>query len=304
MAHGVSYVVSVYNKAPYLAAMIESLRAQTGNFEREFIFIDDGSKDDSAAVLAALTPSLPGRVVVETIKNGGQAVATNRGFTYVTQDFVKLVDADDLVHADFTQVMLDAMQADPAAAMAISRLEQFKTGAEPDVAQAWTLQGVVDRIANPAAKMLRHSFFNPTQLLVRTSALKACGGCDERVKHCIDHGLGLRLTQHGAFLDVPALLAFQRIGMNESLSASVKLMLYEVTAHSMWFLRDYPNVSDDLKFLAVKRAAGRAWLWRLRHHNDHALSRWSLARLRAYLPMRNHADFIESLLPAFKPDTY
>ncbi len=48
---GVSYVVTVYNKAPYLPAVLDALAGQAGDFERQFIFVDDGSTDGGLDIL-------------------------------------------------------------------------------------------------------------------------------------------------------------------------------------------------------------------------------------------------------------
>ena len=52
--NGVSYIVTVYNKASFLPATIAALAAQQGDFEREFIFVDDGSTDGSIDQLRQL----------------------------------------------------------------------------------------------------------------------------------------------------------------------------------------------------------------------------------------------------------
>ena len=39
----VSFVVPVFNKAKYLKTVIKSLRLQTGNFDKEYIFVNDGA---------------------------------------------------------------------------------------------------------------------------------------------------------------------------------------------------------------------------------------------------------------------
>ena len=47
----VSFVIPVFNKAKYLKTVIKSLRQQTGNFDKEYIFINDGSTDNSLEIL-------------------------------------------------------------------------------------------------------------------------------------------------------------------------------------------------------------------------------------------------------------
>ena len=52
---GVSFVVPVYNKAAYLPDVLAAIRAQRGDFAWQYIFVDDGSTDDSLAILERLT---------------------------------------------------------------------------------------------------------------------------------------------------------------------------------------------------------------------------------------------------------
>ena len=77
-APGVSFVVPVYNKAPYLTGVLAAIRAQRGDFPRQYVLIDDGSTDGSLALLKELTGDWP-NTVIETQANAGSAHATNRG---------------------------------------------------------------------------------------------------------------------------------------------------------------------------------------------------------------------------------
>lgn len=301
MLPSVSFVITVYNKAPYLPALIDSLAAQAGDFAREFIFIDDGSRDDSLAVLAAHVEKLGPNVRIEAFANGGQAVATNRGLRLAQLEYVKPIDADDLIHRDFIAALLPILADAPMASMALSRQAKFLDEKLPALDAPWTAEGPAAFMADPTRRLLRHSIFNPTQLLIRNAAIQACGGCDERVRNSMEHALGLRLSQQGGFLEVPATLAFQRIGMADSLSANEGVTLAEVTAACGHFVADYPDLSLELKQLAARRAAGRAWLWQARKHGASVLSHWSLARLQARLPMRDHASFILAMAQGFTP---
>ena len=54
----VSFVIPVYNKSSYLDHVVKSLKNQIGDFQKEYIFIDDGSTDQSYTKLSKLTKNL------------------------------------------------------------------------------------------------------------------------------------------------------------------------------------------------------------------------------------------------------
>jgi len=86
-----SVVIPVYNEAPYLAEVIAAVKA-TGR-AGEIWVIDDGSTDDTAAILARYA----GDPVVRTHRlerNSGKGVALRAGFARATGDVVLVQDAD------------------------------------------------------------------------------------------------------------------------------------------------------------------------------------------------------------------
>jgi glycosyltransferase involved in cell wall biosynthesis len=52
---GVSFIVPVYNKAPYLNGVLAAIRAQRGEFPRQYVFVDDGSSDGSLEIVRRAT---------------------------------------------------------------------------------------------------------------------------------------------------------------------------------------------------------------------------------------------------------
>jgi hypothetical protein len=86
----VDIVVDNYNYAKYLPAAIASARAQT-HPQVNVIVVDDGSTDDSRAVLERYGDE----VTVLLKENGGQASALNVGFERCEGDVVIFLDADD-----------------------------------------------------------------------------------------------------------------------------------------------------------------------------------------------------------------
>jgi Glycosyl transferase family 2 len=89
---GVDIVVNNYNYGRYVGQAIQSALDQT--YEHvAVIVVDDGSTDDSRAVIA----SFGERVVTVLKENGGQASAFNAGLARSRGDVVVFLDADDLL---------------------------------------------------------------------------------------------------------------------------------------------------------------------------------------------------------------
>jgi len=106
--HGVSYVVTVYNKEAFLETTLRSLLDQQGDFEREYVVVDDGSTDRSVEIARDLVGGRPdGRVVVQA--NSGPACALNAGVRAATMPAVKPMDGDDYMAPDGTLRMLPGM---------------------------------------------------------------------------------------------------------------------------------------------------------------------------------------------------
>lgn len=294
MTAGVSFLVPVYNKAAYLPATLASIRAQVGEFPREHVFVDDGSTDGSLALVRDLTRDWPD-VTIHVQANGGSAQATNRCIALARHDYVKFVDADDLLHRDATRLLLRALTPADACLAWCDRV-MFQRGETPDLATPLaTVQA--EPLSEPLRPVLRNALFNPTQLLVRTAALRAVGGCDERVRHSQEYGMALRLAARWPFLHLPLPMAFQITGLPDSLSTDEGRQLQRVTRALGNFLSDHPDLDPATRRFAIRRAAGRAWLYARRHRGGGA--RWLWYKLRAGLPMRDAAGFVARCAEAF-----
>jgi len=118
-------IVAAHNEAPVLRVTIERLAAQDGPPEM-ILLADDGSNDDSAAVLArefglrapALgmlsdpSPVLPSLRWLR-LPHGGKARALNAAMLRVDTEMVLTVDADTLLEPGALRAMRDAFAAEP-----------------------------------------------------------------------------------------------------------------------------------------------------------------------------------------------
>ena len=88
----ISVILPVYNGSEYLTESIDCILNQTySNFE--FIIIDDGSTDDSAAIIANYTDV---RIRFYSQQNQGLASTLNRGISLANGNYIARQDQDDV----------------------------------------------------------------------------------------------------------------------------------------------------------------------------------------------------------------
>lgn len=100
-----SLILPVYNVAPFLPACLDSIAAMQPAAD-EIVAIDDGSTDDSAAILAAYAARLPQMKVVRQA-NAGVSAARNAGIALATGSHLAFLDPDDYVAPDYYGRLLD-----------------------------------------------------------------------------------------------------------------------------------------------------------------------------------------------------
>lgn len=102
----VSVVVPAYNVESYVGEAVASVMAQTVK-DWELILVDDGSTDRTAEICDAMAQA-DSRIHVVHTPNGGLSVARNRGLALCKGEWITFLDADDLLHPRFLEIMLKA----------------------------------------------------------------------------------------------------------------------------------------------------------------------------------------------------
>ncbi len=93
-APALSILVPVYNTAPYLRDTLISVLSQPG-LDFEVVAVDDGSTDDSAAILDAIKD--PRLTVVRLSANQGRGAARNEAARHARADWLCPFDSDDIM---------------------------------------------------------------------------------------------------------------------------------------------------------------------------------------------------------------
>ena len=98
MGTKVSVILPVYNVSDYLRQCMDSIVGQTLK-DIEIICVDDGSTDDSLAILKEYEAK-DQRVKVIQQANAGAGAARNKGLEIATGEYLSFLDSDDFFEPD------------------------------------------------------------------------------------------------------------------------------------------------------------------------------------------------------------
>lgn len=293
----VSYVVTVFNKAPYLWRTASALLAQNGEFSKEYIFVDDGSTDDSPRILSALANLHPDVQVIRQA-NRGPAAALNVGLARARGRFIKPMDGDDELAPHATEALLAALarsQVDVAYAN-FYRQAHFDPRDPAATAQWPSREAGLSEAARATAPVMRGAALakailkpniRPSSMIATAAALRGAGLCDEGV-FVQDYSLELRLAlRHDmAVIDAP-IYRLPRAAPGR-LSDNCAQTLHDVNLALARFVAESPSLPEPLRRFALQRAAGRAWKWAKRELGRSMVSceffRYVASRARALAP--------------------
>lgn len=134
----VSIIVPVYNVAPYLPRCVESLIHQTYTFT-ELIFINDGSTDNSLAVLQSLQQQYPA-IKILSQDNAGPGPARNNGLDHASGDYVLFVDGDDWIDPETVACCFNEAQTHAADIVCFGFRKVYQQGDSLVETAPWTYE--------------------------------------------------------------------------------------------------------------------------------------------------------------------
>ena len=90
----VSIIIPTFNRAALIRRAVDSVESQSFS-DWELIVVDDGSSDDTAAVVESYRQRLGDRLRFVTRSRGGSSAARNTGIDMARGEFVAFLDSDD-----------------------------------------------------------------------------------------------------------------------------------------------------------------------------------------------------------------
>jgi Glycosyl transferase family 2 len=290
---GVSYVVTIFNKAPYLEGVVRALAAQEGAFERQYILVDDGSTDGSGELAARLAAGL---VNAELIRqdNRGPSVAVNRGIERASLPFTQIVDGDDILAPYASRLLLRA--ARQSGCDAIYGRNAYYAAAEAPRFAPEPGEVAVRVLDDPLYTIIRIGHAGGSTHILDTGALKRAGGADERV-FVQDQSLPQRMAFVAkiGFIDHVVSMG-PRDAPGRIMKFPVQLQ-HDQSLAALLTLADHPELPPRIRRLVQKQVTGRAWKYAARHEGASPLSRWFRLFLVARVPgvMLSDATLLSTL---------
>ncbi|WP_421243765.1 glycosyltransferase family 2 protein [Aeromonas sp. 601019] len=121
----ISVLVPVYNLGRFIEPCLLSLLEQKTDFEFEVIAIDDGSSDDSWAIMQRLASQWPRLRALQNAQNMGLAKTQKRLLREADGEYIAYVDGDDLALPGKLQRQADYLEAHPGCTLCYHEAEMF-----------------------------------------------------------------------------------------------------------------------------------------------------------------------------------
>ncbi|MBR0810390.1 glycosyltransferase [Bradyrhizobium diazoefficiens] len=213
----VSIVIPAKNVAAYVGETLASALAQSG--VGEVIVVDDGSTDDTAAIVRAVRDP---RLRLMTNDSAGVSAARNLGARSASGEWLLFLDADDRLRPGAVAALLAAARGAPRAVLVYGDYNTIDSEGR-QIGRRGLLKGRRKPSGDVLARLAAGNFIvNGGIALARAEAFRAIGGFDTSLRYCEDWHCWCRLAAIGEFEFAPKLLLDYRLHTANTMNAAVR----------------------------------------------------------------------------------
>ena len=192
-APGIAVIIATYNRSHLIGETLDSVLAQTRPAD-ELIVVNDGSTDDTAAVLRRYGD----RIRVITQRNGGKSSALNCAIPQSRSRNVCIFDDDDIMLPNNLATHLQELQAHPEVGFTYCLNHVFDDTTPPDAVDKTPVKALPDVSAPRFFNWILESPFLPTPMqgmLIRRTCLEQVGLFDVELTRSQDRDMVMRLAR-------------------------------------------------------------------------------------------------------------
>lgn len=117
---GLTMLIAAYNEAASIEDTLVSINIQNYPADLQVIVINDGSKDETAAIVRQAQARFPWLTLLDLEQNAGKAHALNEGIKLAKHDLVITVDADSYLHQSALVNIVERYLLDPPNTRAVA----------------------------------------------------------------------------------------------------------------------------------------------------------------------------------------
>ncbi|HUD91365.1 glycosyltransferase, partial [Sphingobium sp.] len=199
----VSVIMPAFNRANLIAASIQSVLNQSyPHFE--LIIVDDGSTDDTAAVVAGFDD--PRLILLQSADNLGVSAARNRALEIASGGIIAYLDSDNLWDEDYLAIMTASMMQYPGYQSAYAGQIIYQTVPDMTGRPNKEEQKSIRLCPFNRSRLEERNFIDLNVFMHRRHLYGLHGGFDEKLRRLVDWDLILRYTKDWPPLMVPALI--------------------------------------------------------------------------------------------------
>jgi glycosyltransferase involved in cell wall biosynthesis len=274
-------VMSAYNVAPYIEQAVRSI-LQQGFRDFEFIIIDDGSTDETGAILERLAAA-DCRIRLVRRANKGLTVSLNEAIAMTRSPFIGRMDGDDIARPGRLMQQMKYLRENPDCVLLGTRVMNIDPLGVP-LYESKLLESH-EAIDRELLMGRGGSVVHPT-VIMRHDALKRVGFYREEFNNSEDLDLFLRLAEIGRVHNLPDILLDYRrhlSSVNYTRFENQKRIKHDIIAQA--FARRGTTMPADWKTSEWKPTTGaaqlREWAWNALKQNRPRIARThALAALR------------------------
>ena len=208
----ISVIIPTYNREKFIGRALCSVFAQTHPCQ-EILVVDDGSTDQTRAIVGSLCAQSPVPLHYLYQENQGPAAARNLGITHAQSGLLAFLDSDDHWQKDKLEIQLKAMEECPEFLISHTREQWLRMGVHLNQKKKH-----LPRHGEIFDHCLQLCVVGMSTVMVRKELFKKVGLFAPDFPCCEDYDFWLRISAKNPFLLIDQSLTIKEGGREDQVS--------------------------------------------------------------------------------------